>query len=65
MTQIGVSKGTIQGAELGKIVVGRMLQSENYNGYLVRYVIGEVIERDLGSDQKRRYWLAVLTQETV
>ncbi len=42
-----------------------MVSEANYNGVLVRYVIGQVIERDAGLEQKKRYWKAVLTGKVV
>ena len=38
-----------------------MMDENNYNGALVRYVIGQVIEREAGLEQKKRYWKAVLS----
>jgi hypothetical protein len=64
LNELGASKGSLRGAELGRLAVERMLQADNYNGYLVRYVIGEILDRDFGPATKRRYyWLAILTRE--
>jgi signal recognition particle GTPase len=42
-----------------------IFEAENYNGSLVRYVIGEVIDRKLGPEQKKDYWQAVLSGHVV
>lgn len=38
-----------------------MRKKENYDTYLLRYVIGQVVEKNAGSGQKKKYWKAVLT----
>jgi hypothetical protein len=42
-----------------------IFEAKNYNGSLVRYVIGQVIERKLGPEQKKKYWEAVLSGDVV
>jgi len=51
--------------EMVEKVRQHMLDGTNYNGSLVPYVIGQVIEREAGLKQKRRYWKAVLLGEVV
>lgn len=43
----------------------QMLKKENYDSYLLRYVIGQIIGNKVGLDQKKRYWKAVLTGKVV
>ena len=38
-----------------------MLEPENYNGYFVRYAIGEIIDVKLGRDAKKKYWRAIIS----
>lgn len=43
----------------------QMREKENYDAYLLRYVIGQVVEKNVGFDQKKQYWKAVLTGKVI
>ena len=43
----------------------QVLSEEHYNSYLLRYIIGQIIEKDAGIDEKKRYWRAILTGKVV
>jgi hypothetical protein len=53
--EMGIHKGAIQGKEAAKIVLSIMLKPEHYNAFFVKYVIGQIIEEELGLEQKRLY----------
>ena len=36
---------------------------DNYNGFFVRYAVGEIIGAKLGPSQKMHYWCALLRGE--
>ena len=65
VTELNLTKGDLHGEAVAREIVDRMLQPEAYNGFFVRYVLGEVIDQDFGSEDKYAYWKAILTREIV